>query len=519
MTVTVKKMIEDGGYYDFSVLAGHAGLNSREVKTVCVIDTPDIFGWIRGGEFLISSGFIFRDDPLAMVRVVEDSAAAGAAAFGVKVDRFLGSIPKEVFRAADLCSFPLIEIPAYYNHNDIINPVLTNLINSQAKLLDLSESVRNDFFEIIMNDGDIERILERLRAFLKRDVMFIDAYDGKRIAVGSEHFRNDAAMQNRETLLQSYRHEQVRMADRTYGYLLLGDGESSDPYDEIPMTHAKTTLLLRLQRDLAQRETERRYIEQFVQDILRRALRTPQEIWDRARIYRWHLEGPQVVLFFKDASQSPPESTERQYRLCLNMLASRFGSFPHSQMNGGLVCILPQIPQEWQSFKETLAETLETILDAVASMTGSSPRVGVGSPRENIFLCDKGFREAQKSLDLTQTTPRSKKTTFWDDLGVYRILTHVHTSEDARDFVDSHLAALIEYDGEGKDALVSTLAAIIRHNWHLKSAASELGIHYNTIKYRFRKICELLGEEELEPTLRLELFLAVELLEMGKNDR
>ena len=67
VTVTVKKMIEDGGYYDFSVLAGHAGLDTREVKTVCVI---------------------------------EDSAAAGAAAFGVKVDRFLGNIPKEVFRAA-----------------------------------------------------------------------------------------------------------------------------------------------------------------------------------------------------------------------------------------------------------------------------------------------------------------------------------------------------------------------------------------------------------------------------------
>ena len=36
--LTVKQMIEQGGFSDFHVLAGRAGIENREVKTVCVVD-------------------------------------------------------------------------------------------------------------------------------------------------------------------------------------------------------------------------------------------------------------------------------------------------------------------------------------------------------------------------------------------------------------------------------------------------------------------------------------------------
>ena len=203
MTVTVRKMIADGGYDDFVVLGGREGLDTRIVRTVCVVDTPDLSGWIYGGEFLISCGYIFRDDPTALLRVIEDASSAGAAALGIKVGRFIGAVPESAVRMADACGFPLIDIPQHYNHNDIINPVLRDLVNSQARRLDFSEEVRNGFFEIIMNDGSVEQILERLRSFLDRDVVFVDSYGGRRVAVGDEAFRSETLSMSREKLFES----------------------------------------------------------------------------------------------------------------------------------------------------------------------------------------------------------------------------------------------------------------------------------------------------------------------------
>ena len=42
-------------FRDFKIIAGKNG-SDREVKTVSVMDAPDIYKWMKGGEFLITSG-------------------------------------------------------------------------------------------------------------------------------------------------------------------------------------------------------------------------------------------------------------------------------------------------------------------------------------------------------------------------------------------------------------------------------------------------------------------------------
>ncbi|MBP8785295.1 MAG: PucR family transcriptional regulator ligand-binding domain-containing protein, partial [Synergistaceae bacterium] len=48
---------------DFSLLGGSTGLN-RSLLSVSVIDSPDVDRWMRGGELLVGSGYIFKENPL-----------------------------------------------------------------------------------------------------------------------------------------------------------------------------------------------------------------------------------------------------------------------------------------------------------------------------------------------------------------------------------------------------------------------------------------------------------------------
>lgn len=105
---------------------------------------------------------------------------------------------------------------------------------------------------------------------------------------------------------------------------------------------------------------------------------------------------------------------------------------------------------------------------------------------------------------------------FWKDLGVYKLLGNLYNTKDAVNFYYDYIGKLIDHDKKKKNQLIETLETIIRCNWQLKPAAEELSIHYNTLKYRFRKICDLLEFDVNDSEQRLNVALSLKLYYMDK---
>ena len=59
---TVRDMLDMPVFWDFRIIAGEKG-EGREVTTVSVMDAPDIYEWMKGGEFLITSAYVMREHP------------------------------------------------------------------------------------------------------------------------------------------------------------------------------------------------------------------------------------------------------------------------------------------------------------------------------------------------------------------------------------------------------------------------------------------------------------------------
>ena len=83
-------------------------------------------------------------------------------------------------------------------------------------------------------------------------------------------------------------------------------------------------------------------------------------------------------------------------------------------------------------------------------------------------------------------------------------------ADDAvRAFADGMLRALHEHDAKGRGDLVASLRAWLSHHGQWDAAAADLGVHRHTLRYRMRRVEEILGRSLDDPDVRMELWLAL----------
>ncbi|MXM67011.1 PucR family transcriptional regulator [Streptomyces sp. HUCO-GS316] len=76
-------------------------------------------------------------------------------------------------------------------------------------------------------------------------------------------------------------------------------------------------------------------------------------------------------------------------------------------------------------------------------------------------------------------------------------------------FADGLLRALYEHDATGRGDLVASLRAWLSRHGQWDAAAADLGVHRHTLRYRMRRVEEILGRSLDDPDVRMELWLAL----------
>lgn len=150
--LTVGEALGIGVMQRARVIAGTGGLD-RIIRSITIMDTPDIKNWLRGGELLLSNIFVIRDSPEQQIRLVQDLAESGAAGLGIKLKRYVESVPGRMVELADALNLPLIEMPVDCAWVDVMVPLYTEIINRQAARLARAQEIRftNAFLWDLLN--------------------------------------------------------------------------------------------------------------------------------------------------------------------------------------------------------------------------------------------------------------------------------------------------------------------------------------------------------------------------------
>lgn len=114
-----------------AVLYGEAGVG-RRVAYIDVVEIPEGMHWTNANDFIITTGYCFASDEALLELLVRTLIRRGCAGLGIKLGRYIESIPERVAKIAEENAFPIIRIPMHFSYRDISRPLLNALATSDS---------------------------------------------------------------------------------------------------------------------------------------------------------------------------------------------------------------------------------------------------------------------------------------------------------------------------------------------------------------------------------------------------
>lgn len=115
-----------------SVLAGEKHLNNV-INHINVMEVPDVENWVQEEEFLMTTGYMFRDDAMKFTELIPKLKAKKIAALGIKPKRFFDEIPSAVIACAEENELPLLLLPEQTAFSLVIRECMEKILFSERE--------------------------------------------------------------------------------------------------------------------------------------------------------------------------------------------------------------------------------------------------------------------------------------------------------------------------------------------------------------------------------------------------
>lgn len=120
-------------------------------------------------------------------------------------------------------------------------------------------------------------------------------------------------------------------------------------------------------------------------------------------------------------------------------------------------------------------------------------------------------------MDLGRFIQENNHITHFEDLGIIRLLSHI-SPDQLDDFYKEHLAVILEHDEKNDTKFLETRQMYFQQNGDLNLMAEKLFMHANTVRYRLKKIEELLDTDLQRIENRVNLSVACKIAKMRETN-
>lgn len=524
MPLTVGEILNMEELKEYRILCGKRGLN-REVSTVTVMDTPDIEQWLHGGEVLVTSGYVIQTGIRDVAELIRRLDRTGAAALFIKLGSYVQTLDDEAIRTANEIGFPVINMPLDCSIAEIINPVLKKLIDAQASAIRLSENISTSFINTVINGGGISDIINTIATLLNQNIAFYDIAFNKIYPSKNASLKEDF----KEVFQLCYPSMGVSLDDKDYGHIVIIDEGRLEmsSYETMILNHASTALKLIAQKYISNMEIESRYRDGFVQDIVLNNIKSLQEVIKRGKIYGWDLSEKFYTTIIVDIddfkiqylnirSKKDSENIEKRneeiFDYSLKYFRKHFKSVMYTKFTDSTAFILKHDKMDEETSRKILSccNALKTEINSLYHFTVT---IGVSESKNSVMECHVAYQESQKAVKISRLIYKRDNVMLYTELGIYKFLDGIKDNASVKEFYKEYIDKICRHDELHNTDFMETLINIVQNGWNLKLASDTMYLHYNTIKYRYKKIEEISGldldrtEEKLSMELAVKIYL------------
>ncbi|MEY9969424.1 purine catabolism regulator [Streptacidiphilus sp. MAP12-16] len=499
-TVTLSALVGIPGL-GLTVLAGEQQLD-RPVRWVHTSELDDPVPYLEGGELLLTTGLKLGRAKEKLRRYVHRLADAGVAGLGIGVGLSYSEVPAALVEAAAERELPLLEVPQPTPFIAISKAVTAALAAEQYQAVTTSFEAQEELTRAALGKDGTGALVRRLAARLGGWAALYDASGAVVVAapdwaakranglrpevdrLRSRPAPSSAALQN-EQQDQDYVVLQSLGADRrARGFLAVGTEDRLTPTERYVLNAAVALLTLTLERSRDLRRAEERMRTALLRLILTGEIAIAREV--AGPLLGGLPEGPVRVLLaegepLSDLGDLAEQSATRTGEPLL--LAPEGNRLVLLALDGGAVhteCV-------------AAAQDLEGVSLGISAPTAPE-------------AAGAAYAQAERALAVAVRSGR--RSVDHDEVGTGSLLPLL-ADEAVLAFADGLLRPLREHDKTSRGDLEASLHAWLSHHGQWDAAAADLGVHRHTLRYRMRRVEELLGRSLDDTDVRMELWLAL----------
>lgn len=540
MGIQVKEILNDKYFRDYSVIAGAEGLG-REVQAVALFDAPDGYLWFKGKEFVLSTGFLFSGKTDYFKDVIKFLHKNGSAAMGIKKDRYIHEVPKEIIDLCNELSFPLINIPYDEAWIDVINAVNSIAINRFiSRIIDkpsTQSSMTPKDFRMKIRD-----IIHKLSIEIKMPITIIDvtsrkAYTYPPIFENNHHVDFTDSIENydfdfsKETVCDKLNITRITPLDsdkcpwisiplvlrgRLVRKIIIWESDERIDYYSLLSIRIATALLTEI---LEQLYIYQNFEGRYYDDLIKAAINGELDSFGRVKEFlgniekiRVEVEKPFIVSCIEsgDGNINLINKREEIYKSVLSILDHNKNIY--GIVDDDKIVILTQVdgePGQIKRLKSDYKMVLEKLNETIG---GCNCRIGVGTAVEDVLSVKRSFIEALKALEVGKYIYGDRSVVAFEDLGPFGLLRLENIQR--RDFGSNFDKIMPLLNHDNSEELLETLQAYLESESNFNIASNRLFLHTNTVRYRIAKIQEMCDIDLNDPMERLKTEITLKFLEL-----
>ncbi|MEQ2456181.1 PucR family transcriptional regulator [Flavonifractor hominis] len=555
MEVTVSDFLSLCGLEGVRLVAGQQGAD-RVITRTNVMDNPDSLDWLMPGEFLMSTGYLFRENEALQRSIIPALAQINCAGLCIKVGRYLDTIPSCMLREADRLDFPIIALPFGYSLSAAAELLNQRLFAQNDQQLEKTLEIHREVMRTALTSNGLFKLTETLVRLIGNPVLVTDSswnllccVDRPDNPLPLDRHLNTAGKQPPfpepflQTLPDGLRHYKkavtrifsinehhsvpcrilpIAAHSFIYGYLIVWESvRSLGELDYVALEQVAVVAALERIRAKEVEQTKLRVRKDFLDDLLSGNIESQNAVRSLAKLHGLQFESRYRCLVVRwGPEEVPPEQLQREQDrrpqeteriiAAADQAAAETGVSLIPIPRGVQLVLLADLGQEADKASRALRRMAHRMVELL-NADPTAPRILVVAGKTVPVLSEvsRSLQNAQNGVHMTRTTAIREQVVFMDDFAAYQLLSE-HVNRDAlRRFSQAAVGPLLRQDAKSGTQLVETLEQYFLHNGSISDAAKSMYIHRNTYIYRLEKIKGLLNTDLKNSRKLLELQLGL----------
>jgi PucR family transcriptional regulator, purine catabolism regulatory protein len=527
-SVTVEEILQLPIMESTRVLAGAKGLD-RLVQSVGVVAGTEIIEWVKSGAIVLSTGhpLSLRVDDLE--ELVDGLNDRNVACLAVRLGSYMTELPAAMLERADVLGLPIVQLTDRYAFDDIMVQVLRAINATILADIAFVEDTRAQLVRRYLTTASLVDVIAEIEEALSASVLVFDPRGDPSTFVPDYDAEPSVPPQELE---DGARDPAVSGPGRSVVVLCLGTRASPLGYlqcrrHERPFTdgevmaleQAATVVSLALMQRQAVREVESQYHEEILGRVIEGQPFDQAEMADRFRSLGWRLDAPMrvtaIAIWPKDIHTSV--DCGRWLRsIALPTAQYELAQGAHGAVTAmaGQTLIVVGTGDHKAGVDRAVERILRLFDSRVSRRLNATITVGRSGGVPDLASLRRGHLQARVAAIAARQRTQVRVCTF-EELGLLGLVMMASEGGDFDSLHDNVLSRLEELAPRERETSLSTLRTLIQTNFNLAETARLVHCHYNTVRYRVRRLEELLGPFTTDVRLRINIILNLQLLEFA----